>query len=210
MAPAAQEETSSSADRPVVVLTGYGLFHIYASNSSKEVVENIAASGIDGIDLRAEILPVAYDSVRKRTQELFEECRPCVTIHCGMYADANAVILEQIARNTGYDAADVRGEVLSSKCCVESSPEFLKTCLDLEKIVTDCKTSIPVYISRDAGLYLCEYVYYLSLNRCQRTLFIHLPEICETYPLDKLVEAVRRIIVLAVQQCQQGKTESSS
>lgn len=39
MAPAAQEDpsSSSSADRPVVVLTGYGLFSQYSMNSSKEV-----------------------------------------------------------------------------------------------------------------------------------------------------------------------------
>lgn len=135
MAPTAQEE-SSSTERPVVVLTGYGLFRNYPSNSSKEVsplkgkfiesvwvrsqivrenaassgdkryllsqvVENIAATGIDGIDLRTEILPVAYDAVRERTQELHEKYKPCVTIHCGMYSEAHAVILEQVARNTG-------------------------------------------------------------------------------------------------------------
>lgn len=66
-----------------------------------KVVESIAASGIDGIDLRTEILPVAYEIVRKRTQELYEQCQPCLTIHCGMHAAAEAVILEQVARNTG-------------------------------------------------------------------------------------------------------------
>ncbi|XP_003748440.1 pyroglutamyl-peptidase 1 [Galendromus occidentalis] len=211
MAPVAQDEsTSSSSDRPVVLLTGYGLFREYSSNSSKEVVDRIAATGIEGIDLRTEILPVVYDSVKKRTQELHEQCKPCVTIHCGMYSEANAVILEQVARNTGYDVADVNGDVVCNNCCVEQAPEFLKTCFDLEEIAGNCKTEVPVYISRDAGLYLCEYIYYLALNRCQKSLFIHIPALSDVFPLDKVVEAVKRIIILTVQQSRQGTTEASS
>lgn len=66
-----------------------------------QVVEQIAATGIDGVDLRTEILPVEYAFVKKRTQELHEQYRPTVTVHCGMYSEAKAVILEQVARNTG-------------------------------------------------------------------------------------------------------------
>lgn len=111
----------------------------------------------------------------------------------------------------GYDEADVDGERLCGRCCFEKSDEFLGSCLDLEKLVADCKCvpkTLPVYISRDAGLYLCEYIYYLALRRCQKSLFIHLPAISESHPLEDLVETVRRIIVLAVQQCRQDASVS--
>lgn len=57
--------------------------------------------GIENVDLRTEILSVVYSEVKKRTQELFEQHKPLLTVHCGMHSQADAVFLEQEARNSG-------------------------------------------------------------------------------------------------------------
>jgi len=204
MAPTAGGDSSTSVENPVVLLTGYGLFRDYTSNSSQEVVERIAELGIEGINLETEIFPVQYAYVRQRTQELYEKLKPRLIVHCGMYSGADAVVMEQMARNSGYEVADAKGD-MPGPCCVEATTAspFLTTGLDLETIATTCKAPIPVYISRDAGLYLCEYVYYCALHNCDKALFIHVPSVSEEMPLEKLVETVKRIIVLALQQCKE-------
>lgn len=68
---------------------------------NKQVVEQLGKTGIDNIDLRTEIFPVEYAEVKRRSQELFEEHHPLLTIHCGMHSQARAVVLEQEARNSG-------------------------------------------------------------------------------------------------------------
>lgn len=68
---------------------------------NKQVVEQLGKIGIDNIDLRTEIFPVEYAEVKRRSQELFEEHHPLLTIHCGMHSQARAVVLEQEARNSG-------------------------------------------------------------------------------------------------------------
>ncbi|OQR67670.1 pyroglutamyl-peptidase 1-like [Tropilaelaps mercedesae] len=194
----------ASQSLPVVLITGYGLFRDFSTNSSKEVVEQLGKVGIENIDLRTEILPVEYNQVKRRSQELFEKHQPILTVHCGMHSKAHAVVLEQKARNSGYDAADVQGQLPENNCCMScASPEFLTTSLDLEAIAAQIGKgiSMPVYISRDAGNYLCEFIYYCSLSRCRRTLFVHFPHLSSEFTLEGLANTLKRIVVIAVAQC---------
>jgi hypothetical protein len=50
-------------------------------------------------------------------------------------------------------------------------------------------------ISDDAGRFLCEYIYYQSLFiDPKRTMFIHIPELDESFTVENLAEAIQLII----------------
>ena len=46
-----------------VLLTGFEPYWDYPENSSWEVARELASSGIDGVELAAELMPVRFSSV---------------------------------------------------------------------------------------------------------------------------------------------------
>jgi len=190
--------------RPVVVLTGYGEFQTFTNNISEQVVRYLTEKGIPEVELHTDIITVAYDDVTRVSAELHSKHKPIVTIHCGLHYLADAVVLERKARNNGYDILDVKEQLPPGNCCYpqfRSEEACLETCLNVDDIISSINCPVPLTTSSDAGLYLCEFIYYNSLRRNPNTLFVHLPPLERGFKLEDLAEVVRQIVISAVEQC---------
>uniref|UniRef100_A0A8B9LFC3 Pyroglutamyl-peptidase I like n=1 Tax=Astyanax mexicanus TaxID=7994 RepID=A0A8B9LFC3_ASTMX len=72
---------------------------------------------------------------------------------------------------------DVCGSCPANNCCVEGGADQLDSIIGMRSLAKHLKgLGLDVIYSRDAGRYLCDFVYYCSLHYGQRrAAFIHVP-----------------------------------
>jgi len=140
-------------------------------------------------------------------------------IHVGVGRDGHTAIETQ-AHRTGYFAPDnaqwspdSKDQPPVQKSAWAADPDVLTTTVDTAALA-DFLTTEKGWIcqqSLDAGHYLCEYTFYLSMaerNRCivngQETeddrscLFVHLPSVGNPYSLEELQRFIQDMVVAVV------------
>ena len=131
---------------------------------------------------KAEMLPVAYQAVAARLSGIGADFRPDIAVHFGLAQECAGFRLERIARNCFVEPrADNLGFIPASGPICEG-PDTLPSGLPLEAIHRALTASgFPAEWSDDAGGYLCNTVFTLSLARgaagFEPTMsgFIHVP-----------------------------------
>nr|WP_274630672.1 hypothetical protein [Mesorhizobium shangrilense] len=133
---------------------------------------------------RAETLPVSYQAVGLRLSEIGRAFRPDIAIHFGLAQACKGFRLERFARNRFVAShADNLGFVpASGPIC--AGPETLASSLPLAAIHGSLEAAgLPVEWSDDAGGYLCNTVFTLSLARAVDDFhptmsgFVHVPSL---------------------------------
>lgn len=109
--------------------------------------------------------------------------------------------LEQCARNGLYHRKDNQALVPKTGFCYSTdNPEnTLVTKIPLPAIVSEARknseSDMSLGISSDAGLYLCEYIYYHSLRGAVcNSVFLHVPPFDMPYPQPHLLSHVAAIM----------------
>lgn len=127
-------------------------------------------------------------------------------IHVGVSSLARGIVLETCANSCGYkkpDAnkclADKGTSSLSNGCveCLKTDLDVKSLCEHLNQLNQDGKLKINSIISKDAGRYLCEYIYYTSMKcNSKNTLFVHVPEIDEksNFTVEIIRDALQEIL----------------
>ena len=116
------------------------------------------------------------------TPRLHETLQPHVTIHFGLSQRARGFRIERSAHNRAGPRADAAGALPSSRVICPSGPARLDTSLPASALAAHLKQrGIDAAPSRSAGRYLCNFLYYLSLDWAARqdgartVLFVHMP-----------------------------------
>ena len=171
--------------RPRVLLTGFGPFPSAAVNSSAWLVETLAAqtpSADLDCELHARVLPTEWESVAALTSRLYEALQPHVMIHFGLSARARSFRLERSAHNRAAPRADAKGARPGSRVILPQGPDRLDTALPASPLAAHLKArGLAAVTSRSAGRYLCNFLYYRSLEWAARqhspslALFVHIP-----------------------------------
>uniref|UniRef100_A0A2K6EHJ6 Uncharacterized protein n=1 Tax=Propithecus coquereli TaxID=379532 RepID=A0A2K6EHJ6_PROCO len=182
-----------------VVVTGFGPFRQHLVNSSWEAVKELSQLGLGSdveLELRTLQLPVDYREARRRVTRIWEELQPQLTVHVGMDASAKAIFLEQCGKNQGYRDADVRGFRPEGGVCLPGGPEVITSGLSMKAICRGVAIGdVQVAFSRDAGRYVCDYTYYLSLHHGNgHAALIHVPPLSRGLPASLLGKALQVII----------------
>lgn len=169
------------------------------------MVRELGKTGIPGVHLVVVEVPVEYEAVSTLVPRLWEQHRPVLAVHCGMDAGAQALALEQVANNGGYCALDNQGALPSQGLCSGSCPQqkLLRTDFDLETLCQKLKAAncqVPVQVSSDAGRFMCEFIYYTSLNISPSTVFVHVPPVDRPFSVEQLASTVGTIIVNLLEQ----------
>lgn len=176
---------------PKLLVTGFGPFSACSVNSSWLLAQEVRAlftKSRPDVAVVAVEMPVEYSAVAERVPALWESERPDLVIHLGYYGSGRALRLERCARNSPYcerDNCDKTCEEALGQTVCHADAELdacYKCGLDLDSAVDAVKKEFPdgqveFVMSDDAGLYLCEFIYCVSLRRDpSRCVFIHVPD----------------------------------
>lgn len=166
-----------------VLLTGFGPFPGASVNPSAWLAEALPGrlSGF-AAELHARVLPTEWEAVAGLTQSLHATVQPQVTIHFGLSQSARGFRIEQSAYNRASPRADAAGALPPSRAILAHGQARLDTMLPAAALSAHLRErGIPALLSRSAGRYLCNFLYYLSLDWAARqshtpaVLFVHIP-----------------------------------
>lgn len=173
-----------NTEKKKILVTGFGPFRNYIVNASSEAVKELAklwpTTELRNIELITKVLPVSYEDVSAAISKLWKEHDPILVIHVGVSNKVNCLTIEQVAHSTGYKQLDIYNRCPNEECV---PPKVLKTEIDVNSLCNSINenssnSKCTACISRDAGRFLCEYVFYQSLNiGTQTTLFVHVPDL---------------------------------
>lgn len=185
---------------PRLLLTGFGPFPGVESNPTEELARAFAADCArhDAV-VRAEVLPVDW-TVWKQAAGLLDAFGPDIVLHFGVSVRATVLRVERSAFNRTLVRADCRGAPPPSRFVLAGGSDRLDTSLPVDALAADLRRRFhPARVSPSAGRYLCNFLYYQTLDwarRCGRDPlvgFIHVPPAAAMPParlLDAAHEAV--------------------
>lgn len=133
-------------------------------------------------DIEAILLPTEYAYIDAEFSALMDKINPDIALHFGLNQHATGFTLEQIARNfCNADRADIAGRGPKHFEIDPKGPAALTSTLPLAQIHKALQQDgLPVEMSDDAGGYVCNYLFYRSLqlagtNKSVLSGFIHVP-----------------------------------
>lgn len=224
--------TDIGQPRRNVVVTGFGLFRDHELNPSWEAIKDGQLKiNRPNINIITRQIPVIYQEVDKAVEELWTSYEPILMVHVGLAAHETSIRLEQVARHGPYIHDDVihqaphedhrlyDGDSHSLEenikrhyyTCKPCNFSFSETCFDVEHVCRKLdalhrqgEVPLPFKCSKEAGLYVCEYLYQKSLRICNRCVFIHVPD-TKNYRLEDIRECVKTAIELFIDEMERVK-----
>jgi len=194
--------------RPRVLLTGFGPFPGVADNPSAWLAEACAerAAPEFAAELHAQILPTEWGATALMPR-LYTSLQPHVMIHFGVSERAKTFRIERSAHNRAARRADANAAFPAGRVIHAEGPDRLDTALPADRLAAHLRTSgLPAVTSRSAGRYLCNFLYYHSLDWARRqpdprlVLFVHIPPL-ESFSREAMLrgaqETVRFVLACA-------------
>jgi pyroglutamyl-peptidase len=182
-----------------IAVAGFARFGAHAVNPAEEVVRALAARDAE---LATAVLPVSYRRAEAGLAALLASARPAALLLLGRH-EGDALRLERVALNLD-DAisADEDGEQRSAAPIRPGGPVGHWSSLPLAELAAALeRRGVPFVWSRDAGGFLCNHVFWLAREWCERggrpipCGFVHLPPF-EALPFERQLEAVSACVEL--------------
>ncbi|XP_048829245.1 pyroglutamyl-peptidase 1-like isoform X1 [Brienomyrus brachyistius] len=192
-----------SQEKAIVVVTGFGPFSQYLVNLSWQAAQGLETLGLgEDVIVYARELPVHYTNAQELIAHIWKTIKPKLAVHMGIAPGSKAVILEQCGNNQGYRQRDVCGVCPPGHWCVEGGQNILHSIIDMKTLTRHFKSlGWDVIYSRDAGRFLCDFVYYYSLHLGGgKSVFLHLPTRGALADLDKLLPLLQAVILAMLSQ----------
>jgi pyroglutamyl-peptidase len=171
-------------ERRRILLTGFGPFPGVPTNPSAWLAEALA-EGLPAPDLHGRIhvriFPTEWQAAAL-VADLCETLQPHVMIHFGVSEHAKTFRIEHSAHNRTAPRADAGGALPASPVILGEGAGRLDTAFPAAALARHLKTNgVAVVTSHSAGHYLCNFLYYHSLDWALRqsapplVLFVHVP-----------------------------------
>lgn len=201
------------ANKKKVIVTGFEPFGEHAVNSSWVAVQELERLGLgEAVELHVCEVPVEYQAVQCLLPSLWEEHQPQLVVHVGVSGLATTVTLEQCGHNKGYKRLDNCSFCPPSQCCMDDGPDCIHSVLDMDTVckrVNDSGIGVTLSVSKDAGRYLCDYIYYTSLYLGQgHSAFIHVPPLGKPYSSQDLGRALQATVQEMLKMLEQDHKHS--
>lgn len=186
--------TESSAVRQArlrLLVTGFGPFAGYIENPSGLIARAVHGQRFGEVEVAGHQIDVSWSDAFNQVAELVEEVSPQALLCLGVAPDEN-FRLEVIAKNVASDSMDASGQRLERgplcQIAAEAPAAFFSR-LPLEWLLQQMKlrktrlapqrdSVADAELSRDAGDYLCNYLYFRVMNELPAISdrgFIHVP-----------------------------------
>ena len=183
-----------------ILLTGFEPFGGETINSSQETVKAVSC---DEIDIVRRILPVSFKRSGRTICEFIDDTKPDVVIMLGQSGNSDCIKIERIAVNM-MDAKnqDNDGYTPDEEAIVSHGPSAYFSSFSVKPLRKQLNINgISAKVSNSAGLYVCNTAYFNALHHISilgediKAVFVHLPKISEQWPLNKLLKAVKLLIL---------------
>ncbi|MBZ8132827.1 hypothetical protein [Afifella sp. IM 167] len=172
--------------RPRLLVTGFGPFPGVPENPSGWLMERLSLpDGLKGIaaEARFAVLPTDWQAGPAAFEALWQAHSPDIAVQFGVSRRARGFELERLARNRAEPAlADAAGKAAPSCRVDPEGPETWRGSLPIRRIRNALEAAgHPAGLSDDAGLYLCNALYYRAgrlasqAGRLSMNGFVHLP-----------------------------------
>jgi len=171
-----------------VLVTGFEPFGAHEVNPSQ-----LLAQELDGV-----VLPVAYAHAADVLRAALRERDPDLVICFGLAESRSAVSVERFAHNLDEASTSDNESASGSGSEIEpGGPLACRSSLPVDAIVAALRAQeIPVEVSRDAGGFLCNHVFYVlmrTLGNDSRGGFVHVPPL-DVLALEDQLRAARTIV----------------
>lgn len=199
--------------RPRVLITGFGPFPGVSENPSGWLAKTLAAGlPANAWELHSAVLPTEWDAVATLAPRLHESLQPHVMIHFGVSARAKGLQIERAAHNGAEPRADACGARPPCSTIAADGVARLETRLPVSALAKHLRAQgHAARASHSCGRYLCNFLYYRSLERTERAggeaLFVHVPLThAQGGPLsqDALLEAAQDTVTFVLEAATQA------
>jgi pyroglutamyl-peptidase len=204
-----------------ILITGFGPFPGAAFNPTEILAEELARRrhpAFANVRRAFHVFTVSYEAIDRDLPALLETHRPDALIMFGLALRAKHVRIETRARNAiTRGLPDATGQLPLGNKILAGGPASLTLVTPAQRLLSAARsTGLPVSLSRDPGLYLCNYLCWRAAEAARRgtprvTSFIHVPaplraalplrRVCIS--LDDLAEAgeaILRAVISATRQ----------
>jgi pyroglutamyl-peptidase len=171
---------------PTILITGFGRFPGSAVNPSGLVAARLVRRrrpALAGTRRVAHVFATRYDAVDRELPALLKREKPDIVVMFGVATRARAVRVEQRARNRIALFPDAGGHRPATRT-IARRREATRNPLPVARLVGAARTvGVAASPSRNAGTYLCNYVYWRALEAAARpdgpglVIFIHVPPV---------------------------------
>ena len=164
--------------KKIILVTGFEPFGGQTVNASWEAVKRLPEE-IGGFQVIKCQLPVVFGKAAAKALEEIRRTEAVLVFLTGEAGGREWVTPELLARNARVDLADNEGYIpQEGEVIVEGGPDVIRTGMHVEKIVGKMQ-DFPISVSENAGRYVCNDLFYLTLHAMQNTDvpvdFVHVP-----------------------------------
>ena len=172
----------------VVLITGFGRFPGAPFNPSRPLALALAKRrrpAFAGIDRTVHIFETSYAAVDRDLPKLIARHKPDIVLMFGLAARTRFVRVETHARNArSILFPDVSGHRPDERPIVRGKPALTGRAPFWRLLGAARAARVPTRTSRDAGRYLCNYVYWRALEASRTgtplAQFIHIPPVANS------------------------------
>jgi pyroglutamyl-peptidase len=164
-----------------ILVTGFGPFPGVPNNASAPIVAELAKSAaMPGIEVMTEIIPVLWPYARGVARDVIARAKPHAILHFGVSKRLTGFEIETRAFNLSGPKEDCAGGVRPCTPLDISGERMLEATLPPAILLHALRREgLPAQISRDAGRYLCNALFYWSLADAGAdgplVSFVHMP-----------------------------------
>ena len=178
----------------IIYLTGFEPFGDHVINPSWEAVKTFSLDDSQ-VQLHKEQLPVDYRALREILPARLNELNPDVILHLGVMSSKGFLRLERSAHNRIGETPDNAGFRPDPPLIRSNGPAVQRARFPLEDTLHAWRErGFEASLSDDAGSYLCNFSFYLSLDWARdknaQVVFLHIPVLDAPFNLDQLREAI--------------------
>lgn len=167
-----------------LLVTGFGPFDDHSQNPSGDLACMIGGTRRNDVEISGCVLDVSWKRAWPALQRAVEETVPIGLLCLGLAPDLH-VRIEMMAKNVVWPFLDcdrIRPGLSTLRLCTDiGAPTAYWSTWPVEQLARDLqkRTGLPVDVSSDAGVFLCNYVFYLASHHLKDRVrwigFVHLP-----------------------------------
>lgn len=165
------------------LVTGFEPYGGRGSNPAFELAHGIDGASIAGLAVTGRGLPVRFEGLRQRLEDLIETENPDVVISVGLWPSENMIRLERFAHNLAdFEIPDNTGNRTRDSDLQSNGAVALKASWPVRRIQERMLAGgIPARLSETAGTFLCNVTLYGCLQALEKRNgrrlcgFMHVP-----------------------------------